>query len=306
MESKNRPAKSKFYKMCDMLLILAVVLVLIPIGMTLCTYEVQENQYAVVTKLGKIARIKSDTGLFMKIPFIESVRKVPKEIQVYDIRPSDATTKDKKSMIADNFILWRVTDPAKYVQTLNSAKTEAENRVSVAAYNSTKNTISSMTQDELMEARGESLTDTLTKEANSDISGYGIEILQVTLKSLDLPDDNKSAVYQRMISERENIAASYRAQGNSTAQKIRNDTDKQVAIIKADAEKEAAKIEAEGESEYMKTLQEAYNTADKADFYNFLRGLDALETSLKSSEDNTIILNKDSEIVRILNGSSVR
>lgn len=294
------------HKIYSVLLVLAIIMVIIPVGMSLCTYEVQENQFAVVTKLGKISRVKSETGLFLKVPFIESVRYVPKDIQIYDIRPSDVTTKDKKSMIADNFIMWRVTDPVKYVQTLNSAKSEAENRVSVAAYNSTKNTISSMSQDDLMAARGENLTSTLTKEANSDISGYGIEILQVTLKSLDLPDDNKTAVYQRMISERENIAATYKAQGDSEAKKIRNDTDKQVAIIKADAEKEAAKIEAEGESTYMQTLQEAYNTTEKADFYNFIRGLDALEASLKDSKDNTIILNKDSEIVRILNGSSVR
>ena len=270
------------------------------------TFTVYENTYGVVTRLGKIAGIQNESGLYVKIPFIDNIKYVPKSIQIYDIRPSDVTTRDKKSMIADNFITWRVTDPMKYVQTLNSSKSEAENRVSVAAYNSTKTTISSMSQDELMEARGESLTDILTKEANSDISGYGIEILQVTLKALDLPDDNKEAVYQRMISERENIAASYRAQGNSEAQKIRNDTDKQVSILKADAERDAAKIEAEGEAEYMKTLQEAYNTAEKADFYNYIRSLDALETSLKSTDDKTVILSSDSELVKILNGLKVK
>jgi len=104
-----------------------------------------------------------------------------------------------------------------------------------------------------------------------------------------------------MISERNNIAAGYTAQGQAEAQKIRNETDKQVAIKKADAEKQASILEGEGEAEYMKILSEAYNDADKADFYSYIRGLDALKVSLKKGE-KTIILDKDSELVRILYG----
>ena len=158
-----------------------------------------------------------------------------------------------------------------------------------------------MSQDEIIEARGEKLTQLLTDEANSDIGDYGIEVVVAEIKSLDLPDDNKEAVYTRMISERQNIAASYKAQGESEAQKIRNETDKNVIVMKADAQKQAEILEAEGEAEYMKILQEAYNTSEKADFYNFTRSLDAFKKSLSGS-NNTVILDKDSELAGLLYG----
>ena len=161
-----------------------------------------------------------------------------------------------------------------------------------------------MTQDEIIEARGEKLTQLMTKEANSDIGDYGIEIITDEIKALDLPDDNKSAVYERMISERQNIAASYKAQGDSEAQKIKNETDKKVAVMQAEARKDAEIKTAEGEAEYMRILQEAYNTKDKSDFYRFTRSLDALKKSLKNGE-KTIILDKDSELVKILYGEEL-
>ena len=123
------------------------------------------------------------------------------------------------------------------------------------------------------------------------------------IKSLDLPDDNKDAVYERMISERQNIAASYKAQGEARAQKIRNDTDRQVAVMKAEAEKQAAITIAEGEAEYMKKISEAYDTEDKESFYAYLRGLDALKESFKGG-GKTIILSRDSELAKVLYGGA--
>ncbi|MBR5359856.1 MAG: protease modulator HflC, partial [Lachnospiraceae bacterium] len=131
---------------------------------------------------------------------------------------------------------------------------------------------------------------------------YGIQILTAEIKALDLPDDNKAAVYERMISERGNIAAGYKAKGEAEAQKIRNETDKNVKITIADANKQSETLRAEGEAEYMKILSDAYNDSDKADFYNYTRSLDALKESLKSN-NNTLILDKDSEIARILYGA---
>ena len=143
----------------------------------------------------------------------------------------------------------------------------------------------------------------ITDDANGDIRVYGIEIVQSQIKALDLPEDNKAAVFTRMISERENIAAAYTAEGAAEAQKIRNETDREVTVMKAEAEKQAATILAEGESEYMRILQEAYNSPDKAEFYNFTRSLDALKVSL-SGENKTILLDKDSELARILYGAA--
>lgn len=266
------------------------------------TYSLRENEYGIRLQFNKIASIDENAGLYFKIPFIQNVRKVPKSIQLYDIRPSDVMTADKKSMIADMYILWRIVNPTVYYQTLNANVNNAKDRTGITVYNSVKSVISSMTQDEIIEARGEKLTQTITADANPDIQKYGIEIVQAQLKSLDLPDDNKQAVYERMISERNNIAASYTAEGESKAKKIQNETDKQVAILKAQAEKNSAKLKAEGEAKYMETLQQAYNDKEKADFYNYIRSLDALKVSLSGTGEKKLILGKDSELAKILYG----
>ncbi|MGP1404411.1 MAG: protease modulator HflC [Catonella sp.] len=265
-------------------------------------YSLKENEYGIRLQFNKIVAIDESSGLYFKIPFIQNVRKVPKSIQLYDIRPSDVMTSDKKSMIADMYILWRIVDPTVYYQTLNANVNNAKDRTGITVYNSVKSVISSMTQDEIIEARGEKLTQTITADANPDIKKYGIEIVQAQLKSLDLPNDNKQAVYERMISERNNIAASYTAEGESKAKKIQNETDKQVAILKAQAEKNSAKLKAEGEARYMETLQQAYNDKDKADFYNYIRSLDALKVSLSGSGEKKLMLGKDSELAKILYG----
>ena len=282
-------------------LLFIVVLIALFLGFN-STYSLKENEYGIKLQFNKIVAIDDQAGLYYKIPFMQNVRKVPKSIQLYDIRPSDVMTSDKKSMIADMYILWRVSNPTVYYQTLNANVNNAKDRTGITVYNSVKSVISSMTQDEIIEARGEKLTQTITADANPDIQKYGIEIVQAQLKSLDLPDDNKQAVYERMISERNNIAASYTAEGESKAKKIQNETDKQVAILKAQAEKKSAKLKAEGEAKYMETLQQAYNDKDKADFYNYIRSLDALKISLSGKGEKKLMLGRDSELAKILYG----
>ncbi|MCR5778049.1 MAG: protease modulator HflC [Lachnospiraceae bacterium] len=286
------------------ILFVVVLLALLVVGSG-CIYTVTMDEYAVVKQFGKIVAIEDSAGLKFKMPFVQDVTYVPKNIQLYDISPSDVITMDKKSMIADDYVMWRVVEPRKFVQTLNGSIAGAQDRVSVATYNATKNIISSMAQDGIIEARGEKMTALITEEANSDIGNYGIKIDKAVIKVLDLPDDNKNAVYERMISERQNIAAAYKAEGDANAQKIKNETDKEVAIKKAEANAEAEKIKAEGEAAYMQTLQEAYNTPEKAEFYNFTRSLDALKTSLEKG-DKTIILDKESPLVQVLYGQGLR
>ncbi len=261
-------------------------------------YTVGMNQYAAVSQFGRIVAVHDTPGLKMKVPFIQSVRMISKRTKLYDVPLSDVITRDKKSMIADNYVLWKVSDPTKYIRTLDAMDPRAEERIEAAVYNALKNVISSLNQDEVIEARGDKLTQMLTEEANSDIGDYGIEILTAEIKALDLPDDNKDAVYKRMISERENIAASYKAEGEAEAKKIKNDTNKQVQVTKAEARKQAEIIEAEGEAKYMEILANAYDTEEKKDFYLFLRSLDAYKASLSGS-GNTIIIDKDSEIAEL-------
>ena len=266
-------------------------------------YIVKPNQSAIVVRLNKAQEVVSTPGLHIHAPFIDSVVNVYTGDMLYDIPVSDVITADKKSMIADNYVIWRVVDPVKYYQTLGATQARAEERIEAAVYNATKNTISSMTQEAIIAARGTALTDAITLASNTEISQYGIVIELAEIKALDLPEANKAAVYERMISERENIAAGYTAQGAADAQLIINDTDREVAVIVADAEAQAAILRAEGEAQYMEILSDAYDDPDKADFYEFIRGLDALEAL--ANNNSTIILDQDSEYAQILYGGNI-
>ncbi len=278
------------------LLIVIILAAIVIMGNSL--YTVHQKEYVAVRQFGKIVKVEAEPGLKMITPFVQTTQRISASTKIYDIPASDVITKDKKSMITDTYVLWKVIDPIKFVQTLNALDGRAQERIEAAVYNATKTAISSMTQDEVIESRGEALTTIITEDANSDMTGYGIEIVKAEIKALDLPDDNRTAVYERMISERNNIAASYEAEGNAEAQKIRNETDKKVSILKSDAEKTAAKLSGEGEAEYMRILSEAYNTEEKAEFYNFTRSLDAFRESLGSGE-KTIVLDKNSEIAKM-------
>ena len=279
----------------------AIVVIAVAVILGNSLFTVHQKEYVAVRQFGKIVRVESEPGLKVITPFVQTTQRISAATKLYDIPASDVITRDKKSMITDTYVLWRVSDPVKYIQSLNALDGRAQERIEAAVYNATKTAISSMSQDEVIDARGEVLTKLITEDANSDMGGYGIEVVTAEIKALDLPDDNRTAVYERMISERNNIAASYTAEGAAEAQKIKNETDKSVAILKADAEKTAATLEGEGEAEYMSILSAAYNTEDKADFYNYIRSLEAMKKSLKGGE-KTIVLDKNSELARLLYG----
>ena len=261
----------------------------------------QQNEYKLIRQFGKVDRVISSSGISFKIPFIESTQSLPKETLLYDLATSDVITKDKKTMISDSYVLWKISDPLKFAQTLNSSVESGESRINTAVYNATKNAISSMSQDQVITSRDGELSDMVMEAIGTNMDQYGIELLKFETKQLDLPDDNKEAVYERMISERDNIAATYKAEGNSEAKVIRNKTDKEVAIQISDAKKQAEILGAEGEQEYMKILAQAYGEEDRSEFYSFVRSLDALKTSMKG-EDKTVILSADSPIAQIFEG----
>jgi len=260
-----------------------------------------ENEYKVIRQFGKIDHVQSEAGLSFKVPFIQTADTLPKQILLYDLAPSDVITKDKKTMITNSYVLWKITDPVKFAQTLNSSIGNAESRINTVVYNSIKNVISSLAQEEVISGRDGELAAAITANIGNTFNQYGIEMVAIETKQLDLPTDNKAAVYERMISERENIAATYTAEGSSEAQIIRNTTDKEVNIMISEAEKQAEILKAEGEAEYMKILSDAYSDESKTDFYAFVRSLDALKESIKG-DNKTVILSEDSPIVRAFYG----
>ena len=280
-------------------ILIGVAAVVVAVGASVTV--TQQNEYKLIRQFGKVDRVISSSGISFKIPFIESTQSLPKETLLYDLAASDVITKDKKTMISDSYVLWKISDPLKFAQTLNSSVESGESRINTAVYNATKNAISSMSQDQVITSSDGELSDMVMEAIGTNMDQYGIEILKFETKQLDLPDDNKEAVYERMISERDNIAATYKAEGNSEAKVIRNKTDKEVAIQISDAKKQAEILEAEGEQEYMKILAQAYGEEDRSEFYSFVRSLDALKTSMKG-EDKTVILSADSPIAQIFEG----
>ncbi len=262
-----------------------------------------QDEYKLVRRFGKVERVIDDPGISFRIPFLESTATLPKETLLYDMAPSDVITRDKKTMISDSYVLWKIQDPLKFAQTLNSSIESGESRINTAIYNATKNAISSMSQDEVITSRDGELADMVMGAVDDNMEQYGISVLMFETKRLDLPEDNKAAVYERMISERDNIAATYTAEGNSEAKVIRNTTDKDVAIQISEAEKQAEILKAEGEQEYMKILAQAYGEEDRSEFYSFVRSLDALKNSM-TGENKTVILSEDSPIAKIFEGES--
>ena len=257
-----------------------------------------QNEYKLVRQFGEVKRIIDKPGISFRLPFIQSVYSLNKETMLYDLSPSDVITRDKKTMISDSYVLWKITDPLKFAQTLNSSIENGEGRINTAIYNATKNAISSMTQDEVITSRDGELSEMVIAAVEKNMAQYGIEILAFDMKQFDLPDDNKEAVYERMISERDNIAATYIAEGDSEAKVIRNTTDKEIAIQISEAEKQAEILRAEGEQEYMRILAEAYGEEEQMEFYSFVRSLDALKKSM-TGESKTVILSEDSPIAQL-------
>ncbi|MCI8742021.1 MAG: protease modulator HflC [Lachnospiraceae bacterium] len=278
--------------------ILLVAALVSAAGSLVVTYP---NEYKLIRQFGEIVRVVDTPGVSFKIPFVQSSASVPRALQLYDIPKSDVITRDKKSMIADAFVLWRVSDPVLFTRHLNGQVAQAQSRISASVFSSMKSVISNMDQAEIIENRNGKLALDISGNIGSSLDGYGIQVLAVETKSLDMPDDNKQAVYDRMISERNNIAASYTAQGKSSAQKIKNDTTKEVSVMKSEARAQAEKIMAEGEAQYMQILSDAYNDASKADFYNFVRSLDAARSALEGG-NNTLILDKSSPMAQIFYG----
>ena len=260
------------------------------------------GEYRVIKQFGRIVNVYendgSSYGVNFKIPFIQSETVISSKMRLSDLPVSDVMTSDKKSMIADCFVMWKIEDPVKFIQKLSGSVQNAESRISSNVYNALKNVISSLSQEEVISGRDGELAQILTERLGTNLEAYGIKVAKIETKMLDLPDENKDAVYNRMISERNNIAASYTAQGEQQAQEIKNDTNEQVTILLAQAEKQAATLVAEGEAEYMKILSEAYNDESKADFYGFVRQLYAVKATLKKG-DNTIVLDKDSPIAEL-------
>ena len=285
-------------------ILIGAVLVLLAIVLFNATYTVRENEYACVVRFSKIIATEQEAGLHFKVPFLDSVKYFTKATMLYDIPPSEVLTSDKQNMTVDCYILWQISDPKRFYQTLGSTGV-AEQRLDALTYNELKNVMGTLAQADIINmndgAERNQIYGGISTSVDALAANYGIHVMDVKIKQFDLPESNLNAVYNRMISERNQMAEKYTADGNFNASIIRNDVDKQVNIIVSNAKAEAAKLEAEGEGEYMRLLAEAYDSPDKKDFYEFTLALDALQKSL-SGDEKTIILSAESPLAQLLLG----
>lgn len=220
-------------------ILIGAVLVLLAIVLFNATYTVRENEYACVVRFSKIIATEQEAGLHFKVPFLDSVKYFTKATMLYDIPPSEVLTSDKQNMTVDCYILWQISDPKRFYQTLGSTGV-AEQRLDALTYNELKNVMGTLAQADIINmndgAERNQIYEGISTSVDALAANYGIHVMDVKIKQFDLPDSNLNAVYSRMISERNQMAEKYTADGNFNASIIRNDVDKQVNIIVSNAQ----------------------------------------------------------------------
>lgn len=283
----------------NLLIILALVIFLLINSV----FVVSEGQWFIVTRFGKIVKAVDEPGLKFRIPFVDNFHTLSSKIMEYNVSRSEVLTADKKAMIVDSYVLWRLEDPIRYVRTVSGNVNEMQKRIDASVYSNIKNIVGRKQQNEIItdeESSRDTLNQQITQFSAEELKNYGIEVLRVEIKRYDLPSDNLSAVYNRMISEREQMAASFKAEGEYEAAKMRNETDKTYEITIGEAEAEAERLKGEAEERYIASLSEIYSDKDLADFYNFAMEMDTLEAGLQG--DKTVIVGPNSVFGKMFGG----
>lgn len=267
-------------------------------------YIVRENEYKVVRQFGEVVKFEKKPGLYMTIPFIQSVSTLPSNQQIYDISEEEMNTKDKKRIIIDNYAVWRITDPKALISNAGTL-TNAEQRMEEFIYSTIRNEVGQLEYGEIINdeksSRGD-LNGRVTKKVNDLLAQdqYGVEVVDVRIRRTDLPKENEQAIYTRMISERQSTAQRYLSEGDASKRRIEAQTDKEVQELLSTANKEAALIIAAGEEEAGKIYNEAFSK--DPEFYSMYRTLESYKRTI--GEDTMIILPAESPYARMLTGQT--
>lgn len=265
-------------------------------------FIVKENEYRVVRQFGEIKRIVQEPGINIKIPFVQTVETLPKNQMTYNVSEEEINTKDKKRIIIDNYAVWKITNPGKMISSLRTI-VNAEARMSEFIYSVVRTELGQLNYVDVINdensSRG-SLNDRVTEKVNEFLEdgNYGIEVVDVRMKRIDLPEENEQSIYTRMISERDSTAQTYLSEGDADKRRIEAETDREVQEMLATAKKEAAIIHAEGEAEAAKIYNSAFSK--DVEFYNLYRTLQSYSKTV--GEDTMIILPSDSPYAKILTG----
>lgn len=286
---------------------IALLVVVILIART-AAFVVDETQTAIVTQFGSPIRVIGEAGLHWKVPQpIQAVRFFDRRLLVYDPKPTEFLTNDKKNILVDAFVTWRITDPRKFLETVND-RAGAEVRMAdivaselgAALGQYPLQALITTTEEEMMV--GDIMAGVTEGVRSSASAGFGIEVADVRMKRLAFPEQNKQSVFDRMRAERERIAKRYRSEGEEEAIKIRAEADKERQEILAEAYREAEKTRGEGDAEATKIYAAAFNR--DPEFYRFLRTLESYKQFM--DDKTTIILSSDSDLLRLLNRKGLR
>lgn len=301
----NRPTQikpafeiKKYVKLTISLTLIFAILVILLANV----FVVKENEYRVVRQFGEITRIIEKPGLNMKIPFIQSVMTLPKNQMTYNVSEAEINTKDKKRIIIDNYAVWKITDPGKMIANARNI-VNAGTRMEEFIYSVVRTELGQLNYAEVVNdensSRG-SLNDRVTERVNDFLieGNFGIEVVDVRMKRIDLPEENEQSIYTRMVSERESTAQAYLSEGDADKSRIEAETDREVQEMLATAKKEAAVIHAEGESEAAKLYNKTFSK--DPEFYELYRTLQSYSKTV--GEETMIIIPADSPYAKILTG----
>jgi modulator of FtsH protease HflC len=285
------------------LLALLVVLVLL----SLSAFTVDQREYALVFRFGKIVAVKKDPGLYFKAPLIDGVMYFEKRIVTLDWeQPAEITTSEKKTMTVDSFVKWRIIDPAKfYVSTTGTADPEktAEGRLSIVVNEGIRDEFGKRTVHDVIAGERGKIMESMKIRADKKARQIGIEVVDVRLKRVDYSEQISNSVYERMISERKRIATQLRNEGAAASEKIRADADKQREVIIAEAYNKAQKIKGEGDAKAAEIYSEAYGK--NPEFYAFYRSQEAYKNSFKSKSD-VMVLDPNSDFFKYMRGPGAK
>lgn len=275
------------------LLIVLIVAILFLANLSL--FIVDETKQAIVLQFGKPIRTISEPGLNWKIPFIQNVVFFEDRLLVYDAAPTEIITKDKKTLIVDNYARWKIIDPLKFLQTVRDLN-GAQARLDDIIYSELRVDLGLFDMSEIVSERREGIMKRVTEISNEKANIYGIEIVDVRIKRVDLPPENEKFIFDRMRAERERIAKQYRAEGQEESAKIIAETEREKTVILAEAYKTAQTLKGEGEAESIKIYAESFN--QDPEFYKFYRTLEAYRLTFK--DKTTVLLSTDSEFLKYL------
>jgi len=259
------------------------------------TFIVDEREVAIKFRLGEIVRSYEVPGLYFMIPFINNVKKYDSRLLTMDSKPEQFLTSEKKNVIVDSFVKWRITSPENFYRASKGDERIGINRLSQIINDLTKSEFSKRTINEVVSGDRDKLMEIVRMEANNSAGALGITVIDVRLKKVDLPDEVSDSVYARMVKERATVAKAFRSKGKEEAQGISATAERESATIIAEAYKEAQKIKGEGDAISTETYAAAYNLSPE--FYSFYRSLTAYRESFNAKQD-VLVIKPDSDFFK--------